>query len=541
MNTGTSTLRDHLSVLRRRKWLVLTVVVLVPVLAVALSMLQSAKYSASSQVLLSRQSLANSLNGVVDPSLTVDPQRLIDTQTSVAESPPVAALVVKRAKISLTPAGFLAISSVSSKPDQDVLVFHVQHRRPAVARRLANLYATSYTAYSNTLSTRAIRSARAEVQGKIGQLEASGDRKSALYADLVNKDEQLATMEALQTGNATLLVRASGASKVQPTPVRNGLLALFLGLVLGVGLAFLRDHLDTRVRHASELSERLGLPLLGRLPEPPRGLRNRSKLVMLEEPTSHAAEPFRVLLTNLEFVSHEKPARTIMVTSAREREGKSTTAANLAVTLARTGKRVALVDLDLRRPFLHEFFNVPPEPGVTTMAVGRATLADALVSVPVKRRHTGIDSGGEFAGEANLDVLCSGAIPPNPGEFIRSRGVGGLIDQLSECYDTVIVDSAPLLGLGDSLVLIPRVDAVLLVARLELLRRPTVIELERVLEGANANTLGIVVTAADREGDAYGYAYGYGYGRYGYGYGYGESRNGRAKHTTEHAEQGEPV
>ena len=108
-------------------------------------------------------------------------------------------------------------------------------------------------------------------------------------------------------------------------------------------------------------------------------------------------------------------------------------------------------------------------------------------------------------------MLCSGRIPPNPGEFIRSRGVGRLILHLSEVFDTVVIDSAPLLGLGDSLALIPRVDAVVLVTRLELLRRPTVDELHRVLSSSGATALGIVVTAAQQD-ESEGYGYGYGYG-----------------------------
>jgi Mrp family chromosome partitioning ATPase len=158
------------------------------------------------------------------------------------------------------------------------------------------------------------------------------------------------------------------------------------------------------------------------------------------------------------------------------------------------------------------------------MALGHSTLEDALVSVPVGGGVATTSHGGPdtVAVENQLQVLCSGRVPPNPGEFIRSRGVGRLIMHLSEVFDTVILDAAPLLGLGDSLALIPRVDAVVLVAQLELLRRPTLDELHRVLEGSGANALGIVVTAAQRE-DA-----GEAYGGYGYGYGYGASKNGRA-------------
>jgi Mrp family chromosome partitioning ATPase/capsular polysaccharide biosynthesis protein len=521
--TQRSTLREYLDVLRRRRWIVLIPVIVAPVLAIALTKLQTPTYSASAEVLLGRQGLASGLNNITDP-LFVDPQRLIDTQINIAQTPQVAAAVLKAAHLkNRTPGEFLGSSSASPMTDADVMVFTVHDRSPQLASRLATLYAQEYIKYANALATGSIRTARNEVEAKMGQLESSGDTTSAVYTNLATTDEQLVTMETLQAGNASLLRAADGAGRVQSSSIRNGLLGLLIGLVIGVGLAFLFDHLDTRVRDASEVSHRLGLPLLARLPEPSRSLRRGDNLVMVEEPTSHEAEPYRVLLTNLEFVSHEVQPRSVMVTSAREGEGKSTTAANLAVTLARAGKRVALIDLDLRRPFLHEFFHIPPEPGLTTMAVGRASLQEALVpvaleSTPTPRRYA---DTGDGAGGLTLDLVCSGAIPPNPGEFIRSPGVGRLIEHLSETHDIVIIDAAPLLGLGDSLVLIPRIDAVLLVARLELLRRPMLDELHRVLESTKAPALGIIVTAADREQHQYGYGY-----SYGYGYGYGQ-QNGR--------------
>jgi polysaccharide biosynthesis transport protein len=530
--TYTSTLRDYLNVLRRRRWIVLLTVVVVPAGAVALSLLQSPQYAGSAEVLLSRQSLANSLSGVVDPTLTVDPQRLVDTQTNVARSPQIAAATLAAANLpNRTAQNLLDNSSVTARNGTDVLVFRVTDAKAQLASQLATLYAQQYLVYGNALSTRAIKSARAEVEQKIASLEAGGGSRTGFYADLLSKDQQLATMEALQTGNATLIKGAGIPDQVQPTPLRNGLLGLLVGLALGLGLAFLRDHLDTRVRSASEVAERLGLPLLARIPEPPRRLRQNNRIVMLDEPTSPEAEPFRVLATNLEFVSHELSPRTIMVTSACQGEGKSTTAANLAVTIARTGRRVALVDLDLRRPFVHELFHVPSEPGLTTMALGQATLEDALSSIPVGGVAVTSHGGADVATiENRLEVLCSGRMPPNPGEFIRSRGVGRLIAHLSEVFDTVIVDAAPLLGLGDSLALIPRVDAIVLVARLELLRRPTLDELHRVLDGSGASALGIVVTAAHREGDSEAY----GYGSYSYGY----SKAARA--TVEVGEAGVP-
>jgi len=521
MNRG-STLQEYLQVLRRRKWLVLLALVVVPLVAVILSSLQTTEYSASAEVLLSRQNLPSSLNGVVDPTFTVEPERLVDTQMNVARAPQIAQSVVSAAKLNRPAGQFLGSSSVSSQTGADVLDFHVTDHDPKLAAKLATLYATGYISYANQLATKAIRNARAEVSAKLAELEASGEGSTALANDLASKEQQLETMQALQTGNAALLQGANGASQVQPRPLRNGLLALVVGLVLGIGLAFLRDHLDTRVRSASEVSHRLGLPLLARLPAPPRDLRRANRLVMMESPTSPDAEHFRVLAMNLEFVAHETPPKTIMVSSAREGEGKSTTAANLAVTLARAGRRVAIVDLDLRRPFLHDLFELQREPGLTNLVVGHTTLADALVPIALPWNSSGSEPG-------ELEVMCCGVIPPNPGEFVRSRDVGRVLAQLKEIFDVVIVDSAPLLGVGDSLALIPRMDAAIVVTRLELLRRPVLDELHRVLEGSPAKPLGFVVTAAEREGgEAYGYGYGYGYGHAAHGSAYAPSTNGRA-------------
>src|SRR5436309_3973780 len=159
-----STLQEYLHVLRRRKWIALSTLAVVPAVAIVLSLLQTAAYSASAEVLLSRQNLPASLNGVVDPTYTVDPQRLVDTQMNVAEAPQIARAVIAAAGLERTPAEFLDTSSVSSKAGADILVFHVTDHRAELAARLATLYATGYLSYANQLATRAIRNARAEVR-----------------------------------------------------------------------------------------------------------------------------------------------------------------------------------------------------------------------------------------------------------------------------------------------------------------------------------------------------------------------------------------
>jgi len=512
---GSATLRDYLHVIRRRKWLLVQAVVIVPLAAVAFSLSQTPQYEATANVLLSRQNLANTLNGIQDPTYSVQPDRLAQTQADLARSRQVARRVIARVHPpGLTVSGLLDNSSVTPKQNADILEISVRNPDPRLAVRLASAYAAQYRAYRRIIDTRSVESAIAEVEQRIRALP---NRNGALFASLVDKEQQLRTMEALQTSNAFVIDSPTKAVQVSPRPTRNGVLGLVLGLFLGVGLVFLRETLDTRVRTAQEAGERLGLPLLARIPTPSRRLRAADTLVMLAEPRGVHAEAFRMLRTNIEFVSLGKDVRTLMVTSPTERDGKSTTVANLAVALARAGQRVVLVDLDLRRPYLGKFFDLGRRPGITQVALGHARLADALSPVPLRSAiedlrgaSTNGNGGGAAKSFGRLAVIGAGAIPPDPGEFVASAELTVVLEELRELADVVLVDAPPLLGIGDAMTLSAKVDAVVLVTRLDRVRRPLLAETHRLLETIPAAKLGFVVTGSEG-GDGYAYGYGYGY------------------------------
>ncbi|HKI92026.1 MAG TPA: GNVR domain-containing protein [Gaiellaceae bacterium] len=506
------TLRDYLNVARRRKWIIVQAVVLVPLAAIAFSLQQQTLYRASAQVLLSSQNLAAELTGT--QTSTSAPDRVAQTQADLAGTPAVAALTLRRVPgTGLTPAGFLGAASVSTATNADLLTFGVTNRDPALAQKLVDAYASAYTLYRRELDTSAIKRALTGVDKRIAQLARAHDTKSALYASLVERQQTLETMQALQTSNASVVKRADGAAQTQPKTKRNAILGLMLGLVLGLGLAFLRESLDTRVRSAEEIAERLGgLPLLARLPEPDRKLRAERRLVMLRNSSGPQAETFRMLRTNLEFATLGRDVRTIMITSAVEQEGKSTTIANLAIALARAGKRVVLVDLDLRRPFLDKFFDLGG-PGVTQVALGHATLERALVPLAVggsavlAARPNGNGNGhGAVAGV--LEVLPSGPIPPDPGEFVGSEALSAILATLRERADVVLIDAPPLLHVGDASTLSTKVDGIVLATRLNVVRRHMLHELHRQLATLPTPVLGFVLTGASEEA---GYGYGYQY------------------------------
>jgi non-specific protein-tyrosine kinase len=328
-----------------------------------------------------------------------------------------------------------------------------------------------------------------------------------VLATLIDKEEQLQTALALQTSNASVVRTADGAAQVEPQPVRNGLLALVLGLALGLALAFAREALDTRVKSADAIGSILKLPLLARIPRPPRKVRSQSRLVMLADTMGPHAEPFRMLRTNLEFVNLDRKAKTIMVTSALEQEGKSTTVANLAVALAKAGKKVALVDLDLRRPFIHQFFELGPSPGLTDVALGHVPLEKALVEIPVTDKYYNQNGRARLAN--SMLVLPSGPIPPDPGEFVASKVLPPIMAELAGKVEIVLVDSPPVLHVGDALALSTIVDGIVVVTRVDLLRKRTLTELHRVLDSCPAEKLGFVVAGAQVDEDRIYSAYTY--------------------------------
>jgi Mrp family chromosome partitioning ATPase/capsular polysaccharide biosynthesis protein len=520
-------LKEYLQVLRRRKWIVLQAVIIVPLAATLLALRQSPQYQASADVLLRYQTLPSSISGLTDPSsfsYYIDPTRSTSTQIELARLPQLASRVAAALPHSgLTAGQILGSSGVSSVTDTDLLRFTVTEAKPELAARIATEYARQFTLYRKQLDTGSITSSLRDLQSRIQALRGSGGSRLAI-TQLVAKEQQLQTLLSLETANAVVVRVADGAAKVRPTPRKYALLGLGLGILLGVGLAFLREAFDTKLRSAEAIGTELHLPLLGRVPPPPRQLQKRNELVMLDSPTSPAAEAFRMLRTNLEFVTLGKPAGVIMVTSALEQEGKSTTVANLAVALAGQRKHVTLVDLDLRRPMVERLFKISADrPGITDVVLGYAVLDEALARVPhrefavaangaVDRRSLGLDeiaaSNGNHAEDGLLEVLACGRIPPVPGEFIGLDSVRHIIAALRERSDVVLVDTPPALKVGDAMTIAGFSDAVLVVVRAETARRPAVAELARVLEGWPTQRLGFVLCGADSY-ERYAY-YGYG-------------------------------
>jgi capsular exopolysaccharide synthesis family protein len=478
-------------------------------------------YQGSAQVLLGQLNLAAGLTGIPD-STQLQPDRVAQTQANLARVPTIAKRTLRAARLRhRTVDDFLAASSVTTQLNSDLLTFTVNDPNPKVASRLASTYAREYTTYRRELDTAAIQHARGDLQKQIKALQANNGAHGSLYESLLANDQKLQTMEDLLNSNASVVRADETPVKIRPQPKRTAMFGVALALVLAVGIAFLAEAVDTRIRVVDEIGRRLGLPLLARLPERRRRRRLglpgghddaqgpglNPALVMLENPTGVDAEGYRVLRANLDFVNPEGRAQSIMVASALEGEGKSEMIANLAVAFARAGRRVALVDLDLRRPTLHQLFDLSGRRGVADVAAGVVDLEEALVRVRVERGSNDYPIAGSNPHDqpAILDVLPAGSVSPDAGEWIGTQALGEILQGLRQRTDLILVDTPAMLRVGDAMAVSTHVDALLVVVRNNAIRRPVLKELRRVLDACPVPKLGFVVTHADNEIGGYGY------------------------------------
>jgi non-specific protein-tyrosine kinase len=470
------TLRAYADVVARRKWVIAATLLLSLLAGAVVTLREAPRYAATAEVLLSRQ---NPLEGLTtrgdQPSVA---RRSMNTQARVARSPIIAERTLGAAGLDRrSPHRFLAASSVQPVGATDVLGFVVEDRRRARAARLATEYAAQYLAYRRELDSAAVQRAQASVNAAIGELDRTDAGSSDLRSSLEQQQAELRALETTVGSGLRLVSPATTAHRIRPEPAQAAFVALGLGLIGGVLLGFLCEALDTRVRSSNEIRQRLGRPILARVPPRRRG-----------ETRDTVTEATWSLRTNFELASAGRGIEVALVTGSARGAGTSTVAAELATALACSGRRVVLADLDLRQPSVARRFGAEHGPGVAEVATGEVALDDALVPAPID------------AGEGSLLVLPAGGRVHDPAALVSGQVLpGGLIDELRARADLVLIDAPALLEAGEAMALTSGVDAVLVVVRLGKARRPMLGELRRSLDAATAGVLGVVVTGGRDE------------------------------------------
>jgi non-specific protein-tyrosine kinase len=426
---------------------------------------------------------------------SINPDRLVQNEISVLEGD----VVYERLKQNLGLRDDPPRVTGRGFDDADVITVTVDSGDPQTAATLANAYVDAYIDVKREQAVDGMVAASSELQSKISELQAqidaldrqidarSTDDDSGAEANrrtLVDQQalfrqriDQLQVDAALSEGNAELVQPAfAPLDPIRPTPVRAAVLASIVGLLLGLVAAFFVDHLDDSIRSGDDLMRlRTDLPVLATVPNV-TGRDNRP--LSISAPDSPAVERYRHLRTNVQFLGIERKMRSIQVTSTRPGEGKTTTAANLAVVLSQTGANVVLVDADLRKPDLHRMFAVDGSNGLTN------NLAGDPMELTIQRITD------------QLCVIVGGPIPPNPSELLSGRRMDAFAEELAARFDYVIFDSAPLLAVSDAAALARHVDGVLLVAESKRVSLPQLRESLATLDRVGARLLGIVITRA---------------------------------------------
>ena len=340
-------------------------------------------------------------------------------------------------------------------------------------------------------------------------LKREADTNRELYKGLLQRMKEAGVSAGLTVSNIQVLDQAEvPTGPYKPNKRLNLLLAAVVGLFLGVGLAFFFEYLDNTVKTPEDVEQMIQLPSFGMVPEISNGRRKRLEketshpfeLITHRHPKSIASEAYRNVRTSILLSFSEKPPKKIAITSPNPVEGKTTTVINTAIALSQTGAQVVVIDTDMRKPRIHHIFNGGDGKGLSNFLSGNADLASIVKKTEVP----------------NLFYIPSGPIPPNPSELLGSNRFKGMIGTLEEKFDHILLDSPPVLGFADSLILSTTVDGVVLVVLGGKTPKETLQRAKEVLYQVNAKILGVVINRVDIQRGHYGYYY------YRYHYYYGK-------------------
>ena len=371
-------------------------------------------------------------------------EKLVQSFSQLATTPAVLQPVIDTLQLDTTPAALAANVSASTPLNTVIVEVTVVNRSAEQSARIANAVTRSLATIGQDLAP----------EGPTGAPSITLETVSTAQAPLKPFSPNL------------MLLAATGA---------------LIGLAIGAAFAVLRDMFDTRVRDEKDLARISDAPLLGKVGT--KGRRDPAGIAMRVMPRSSLAEAYRRIQTNLEFIDVDHRPRTFVVTSSVTKDGKSTTAVNLALALAERSARVLLIDGDLRRPSIADVCGLEGDVGLTTVLVGAISAEDAIVPL-----------------SPSLSVLPAGALPPNPGQLLSSESMRGLVRSLAETFEYIVIDSPPLLATTDALGLAHIADGAIVVARYRATRRNQLKDTLDSLENVNARVLGIVLNQVKERG-----------------------------------------
>jgi polysaccharide biosynthesis transport protein len=485
----------------RRSLPIIGALIVIGIVAVnAIKQIEGARYSATARVYHTTVDLSAAITQI-DPGF-VDPERVIDTALSLAGSPEPydrAARLVGDSGSELR-----GSTKVEGDADADIIAFTTTTDDPERAVSAVNAIADSYVTWRADIQsgtvTRAINQLRAQL-------------RESPQSQLKDELDRLTVMRTLASGGATVIERASEAPQVSPAPLRDSAFGASLGFVIALLLSGAREAFNTRIRSEADVEEALSKPVLATIQSLPK----RAGIVAVGRHESRWGDTYALLAANLMRIrARENGPVVLAVTSSIAGEGKTTTAANLAVAMAMRGQRVILAEFDLRKPAVARMFRIPPDaPGILQLIDGQTALPDALWKVElngagptgVRSFQTSGNGGGEeprLDGGGWLRVVPAGGLERG-ARVARSPHVPKLLAQLGANADVVILDTPPALATVEMAELSSLVDGVLVVVRHGRVTRRSLLALNRQSDGWRADIVGAVLTDSPSEEDEYYY------------------------------------
>ena len=522
-----SSLGDYLRVVRRRRLLIALVTLAVFAAALGRSLAQDEIYVAEAQIQF-RDPLADldlvGIGGETVPELA--PNQRAAANAELVTRPEVTRRVRDRLDTSLSLAALQGAIDARVSPQTNLVILEASWGDAEFVAELANGYAVAAREVAQKDNERRLKrfkeSLSERLQATKENLPAPGEPPAdpGLAFTIAALSQNLANVRSLEDVAEPVQIAQRATvpgSPAAPNPVRNGILGLSIGLVLGLLVAFVRDSLDRRLHSAQEVHDELEVPVLGRVGAAAfsyAGLVKNGRPVMLE----NDFEPFRVLRMNLAFLtSDDRPPRSVLITSPLAMEGKSTVSVSLASAAALAGQQVLLLECDLRRPSLAARLNVSRAPGLTDFLSGAVQPQEILQEVQISepRRLNGTAQGGSAenksrnAPTASMVCITAGKAVPNAPELLHSDRFRDMLEKLTRAYDLVILDGSPLLAVSDPLEVAPFVDGILVCVRSQQTTREQIRSAKSALGHLPERPMGAVLTGLEPGDESYGYYYGY--------------------------------
>jgi succinoglycan biosynthesis transport protein ExoP len=486
----TLNLRQALGILRRRLPLIVLCIVVIAGAAYGFSKHETKKYTATASLAFSYNPLSQQIAG-----LQANSGNLIAQQASNLELVRLGDMAAKTATLlghGLTAEKVGTSLSISGQGESSVVDVAATTTSPTLAASVANTYVQQFVKEQQSANRQYFKTALALVNKQLAGLS----RQQRLGQDglqLQNRAQTLGLLANLNYGNVQIAQEAlPPTSPSSPKISKNAVLGAFLGLLIGLGLAFVLERLDRRIRGPEDLEAIYRLPMLGVVPESAALARGKRAALPPAE-----AEAFNLIRAHLRFFNVDRHLRTVLIASSAPNDGKTTIARHLAEAAARLGSRVLLLEVDLRHPTLAQQLNIQPGPGLADVLIGTISMGEAIQTVNLEA------PSGRGSEERTLDVLVAGAVlPPNPAELIESHVMHAALERAKSAYDLVVIDTPPLTAVSDAFPLLTNVDGVIIVGWVGHSRRDAAEQLHQVLAGSGATLLGIISNGSKSAGSA---------------------------------------